>query len=325
MKLHDSRDAFETIILNIAKREDIRSDVLEKDYYVTLLLNELSLNQDKWKAYFKGGTALYKALSSINRFSEDIDLTVYVKDCSNTQGKKRLEQSAQGYSFLQRLTDDSENNNSRGNVTSVYGYLSIFTDMDKDDPLQRFGRVKVEATSFTISEPWEAMEITPIIYTKATDEEKYILEQEFDVVPFQLQTIKLERIFVDKLFATEFYYIRYKASSTDTEENFAFDVAKHIYDLMILYDHPKIQVLLSNSNCLKELISFKRAEEFIRKGGIPADLSIKDFSYTTELLLDKDFEIEYNRMQDIYVFQDADKLPLSKAITVLEIIKTIDE
>jgi predicted nucleotidyltransferase component of viral defense system len=324
MKLHDSRDAFETIILKIAKREDIRSDVLEKDYYVTLLLKELSLNQDKWKVYFKGGTALYKALSSINRFSEDIDLTVNVKDCSNTQGKKRLEQSAQGYSFLQRLTDDNENINSKGSVTSVYGYLSILTEIDKYDPLQRFGRVKIEATSFTISEPWEMMEISPIIYSKATNEEKSILEKEFDVAPFQLQTIKLERIFVDKIFAAEFYYLRYKASNKDIAENYAFDVAKHIYDLMILYNHPKIQALLLNPHWLKELISFKRAEEVFRKGGIPANLNIKDFSYTTSLLLDKDFEAEYNQMQDIYVFQDVNKIPLSKAKTVLEVIKTID-
>ena len=42
MKLHDSPDVFETIVLRIAEREDIRSDVLEKDYYVTLLLKELS-------------------------------------------------------------------------------------------------------------------------------------------------------------------------------------------------------------------------------------------------------------------------------------------
>jgi predicted nucleotidyltransferase component of viral defense system len=61
MKLHLDRDAFEAIILNIQNREDIRSDVLEKDYYVTLMLNELSKNQAECKAYFKGGTALYKA------------------------------------------------------------------------------------------------------------------------------------------------------------------------------------------------------------------------------------------------------------------------
>ena len=45
MKLHLDKDAFEAIILDIQNRENIRLDVLEKDYYVTLLLNELSKNQ----------------------------------------------------------------------------------------------------------------------------------------------------------------------------------------------------------------------------------------------------------------------------------------
>lgn len=203
--------------------------------------------------------------------------------------------------------------------------MSILTDIDKNDPLQRFGRVKVEATSFTISEPYEAMTITPIIYTKASAEERLILEEQFDVIPFPVQTIKLERIFVDKIFATEFYYIRYKDSGSDIETNYAFDVAKHIYDLMILHEHPKIQALLVNPDWLKKLISFKREEETIRMGGIPSDLTIKSFSYLTELLLDKNFEVEYNRMQDIYVFQDENKVPLTEAVAVLEAIKTISE
>ena len=34
--------------------------------------------------YFKGGTALYKADGGMKRFSEDIDLTVEIKDCSKS-------------------------------------------------------------------------------------------------------------------------------------------------------------------------------------------------------------------------------------------------
>ena len=121
MKLHLDRDAFEAIILDIQNREDIRSDVLEKDYYVTLMLNELSKNQVDWKAYFKGGTALYKALSSINRFSEDIDLTVYVNDCtSNNQKRVRLEKSADGYNCLPKLVGDKDNRKSKNRSNIIY-------------------------------------------------------------------------------------------------------------------------------------------------------------------------------------------------------------
>lgn len=46
--------------------------------------------------------------------------------------------------------------------------------------------------------------------------------------------ITLERIFVDKLFATEEYV---RQSSVNHR---AFEAAKHIYDLAVIADHPKI-------------------------------------------------------------------------------------
>ena len=326
MKLHHHAEEFESILLIVAERNKIRPDVLEKDYYVTLLLQELSLNQVEWKAYFKGGTALYKALSSINRFSEDIDLTVSIEDCSSrTQEQKRVERSAKGYSALERLTEDKENYNGRGNVTSIYGYPAVFKDNVTVDPLQRFGRVKIEATSFTVSEPVEMMEIAPAIYTYSKPEEKEILKKIYEVRPFGLLTIKLERIFVDKVFATEFYYERYK-NSKDVHERrqFAFDVAKHIYDLMILSSNVRIISLLSNPSYLNELISLKRTEERNRRGGINSDTLIREFTYLNGLLHDSEFGDEYSKMQDIYVFNDLDKMPLSDAKYVMELISSID-
>ena len=61
MKLHEDRYAFLTIINLIHEISGIRSDILEKDYYVLLLLQELAEKQFRLPAYFKGGTALYKA------------------------------------------------------------------------------------------------------------------------------------------------------------------------------------------------------------------------------------------------------------------------
>lgn len=58
------------------------------------VLKELAKNQDELKAYFKGGTAIYKILSTMNRFSEDIDSTIKrIEERSNTKNKKRLERS----------------------------------------------------------------------------------------------------------------------------------------------------------------------------------------------------------------------------------------
>lgn len=62
MKLHLDKDAFGALISDVSRRTSIRSDIVEKDYYVTLLLHELSEMQMSLPAYFKGGTALYKSI-----------------------------------------------------------------------------------------------------------------------------------------------------------------------------------------------------------------------------------------------------------------------
>ena len=61
MKLHEDRYSFLALLNQIHDRSGVRLDILEKDYYVTLILKELSEKQKTLPVYFKGGTALYKA------------------------------------------------------------------------------------------------------------------------------------------------------------------------------------------------------------------------------------------------------------------------
>ena len=127
----------------------------------------------------------------------------------------------------------------RSEVISVYQYepVSVY---DAEDVLQRFGKLKVEATSFTISEPVEELEVVPILYEMASLEQMGILERNYDVKPFMVQTITLERIFIDKLFAAE-SYVRKLADS-----HRVFEAAKHIYDLAVLKDNDKIKTFMMN-------------------------------------------------------------------------------
>ena len=79
MKLHLDKDIFKQFINKISSETNIAMDILEKDYYVSCILQELSKKQEELQAYFKGGTAIYKILNTMNRFSEDIELTVKIK------------------------------------------------------------------------------------------------------------------------------------------------------------------------------------------------------------------------------------------------------
>lgn len=304
MLLHLNKFEFENFIEIIIEREDIDKDIIEKDYYVCLILKELSKRQDYLKSYFKGGTAVYKILDTMNRFSEDIDLTVKVlPEESNTRNKKRLKESALGYEIegLELIKDECMDN--KGSVTGVYQYTSVYED--SEIPLQRAGKIQVESTSFTVSEPTEKYYIEPLIYKLANNKEKKILEEQFDVTKIEIEIIKLERMFIDKIFAAEFYYIR----------NMYTDTAKHLYDISVLFNNDKIQKLLNDKDELNKLIDYKRQEK-IRIGGIDEKTAIKDFSYF-KLEFSDSLIREFENMQNKYVLNDKYKFSIDQVKEIL--------
>ncbi len=301
MKLHIDRDAFQSLLSIISEKTGFREDIIEKDYYLTLLLSELAVWQTELPAYFKGGTALYKAVGSLKRFSEDIDLTVEVQGCSKSQGKKRLETAANGYASLPRTSIKTRESNTKVSITSVYEYQPV-TQIDKEDELQRFGYVKVEATSFTVSEPVEPLLIAPLLYTEANSEQQSVLRDNYDVYPFEIKTIKMERIFADKILAVEFYYQR----------QMLFDAAKHLYDLTLMMKIERISALISRQDELLKMLEYKRREEQSRIG---SDLAQKPFAvFLMFNALENDGKIHstFSEMQRIYVFNDADIILFSE-------------
>ena len=303
MKLHKDKDAFQALLSVIAEKTGIREDIIEKDYYLTLLLSELASWQAELPAYFKGGTALYKAIGSLKRFSEDIDLTVEVQDCSKYQGKKRLETAANGYASLSRTSDKAREINAKGSITSVYEYQPV-TKIDVDNALQRFGYVKVEATSFTISEPVESLMVLPLLYSEATTEQQSILHDSYDVFPFEVKTIKMERIFADKILAAEFYYQR----------QMLFDVAKHLYDLTLLMNTKRIAALLARQDELLKMLEYKRREEQHRIGSDLAEKPFDEFQLFKALENDTKLQATFAEMQRVYVFNDTDIIPYAEVI-----------
>lgn len=311
MKLHVDAKAFRVLLNDIHENTGYRLDVLEKDYYVVLILKELAEKQQAGlKAYFKGGTALYKALKTTNRFSEDIDLSVDTRECSRTQNDKRLDNSTKRYHSPERIPDEGKTN--RSEVTAVYKYEPVVA-YDRGDALQRFGKLKVEATSFTISEPTMSMEISPIIYELATNEQKAVLSNNYDVYPFCVQTMTLERIFIDKLFAAEAYVQR------SAETHRAFEAAKHIYDLSVIAKHPAIQKLYENEIEMKLLLQIRLEEEKSRLDGIGNTIP-KDFVFCTKLKDNENVSAAYKIMQKQYVFRECDRIPYENAIKDMKYI-----
>ena len=89
--LHEDRDRFRYLVTDTARITGMPTSVIEKDYYVTMLLREIVTRNPE--VLFKGGTSLSKCYKLIRRFSEDIDLNL-VGENRPTEGQRRqLKQS----------------------------------------------------------------------------------------------------------------------------------------------------------------------------------------------------------------------------------------
>lgn len=70
MYLHkEDRELLHDIIIAVSEKSGLEENIVEKDYYVTLILKELAKRNPS--IVFKGGTSLSKAYHVIDRFSED--------------------------------------------------------------------------------------------------------------------------------------------------------------------------------------------------------------------------------------------------------------
>lgn len=87
MILHKSQSDFKEIIELTAEYFKLSASIIEKDYWVTKSLHNLSLSEARKVAIFKGGTSLTKCYKDLHRFSEDIDIAIDVTDLSGGQVK----------------------------------------------------------------------------------------------------------------------------------------------------------------------------------------------------------------------------------------------
>ena len=81
--VHGDQDIFIDATQKTRDETGIEPAIIEKDYYVSMMLRLLAASNIGF--VFKGGTSLSKAYKVIERFSEDIDLTVTTKP---TQGQR---------------------------------------------------------------------------------------------------------------------------------------------------------------------------------------------------------------------------------------------
>ena len=219
MRLDKNKEYFRELIDRSNKFTGINRALIEKDYYVTLLLKTIFMIDSNF--VFKGGTSLSKCFKVIDRFSEDIDLN-YNPDVLLGKGtKKRNMESVQmalGRCGL-RLTNPYKIK--PYNFFNIY--IASYDNIYADNGVKT--SVVVETAYQVASFPNEKKMAQSIIGEYLESIGRMDLVEEFELEKFEVTVQSLKRTMIDKIFAICDYYL-----SDRIQEH-----SRHLYDLYKLY------------------------------------------------------------------------------------------
>lgn len=296
MVLHNDKENFDIAIKAASRHFNVSPAIIEKDYYVTLVLSELAKQVPA--LLFKGGTSLSKCHKIIDRFSEDIDITL--DSNHQSQGKRKNLK----YTIIEICNTLGLNLLNESETRSRRDYNCYKIDYSASHSLPGLNPQLLVETVFIVKAfPDEIKQASSMIYDylKAIGNEDAITQ--YQLQPFDIRVQTLNRTFVDKVFAICDYMLDSK-----TERQ-----SRHIYDLS------RLLTLVDLDDSLKTLIKEVREE---RKSGAKCYSAQDGVSIT--LLLQKMIDTEFFKKD----YEDSTVKLLSKPVSYGEAsaaLKTIIE
>lgn len=217
MNLHDDKEAFSELIAGAANELSIPTTVIEKDYYVTIVLKAFTDKIDN--LVFKGGTSLTKCYQLLNRFSEDIDLSFTAEsglpgESRKKQLKRHVVSTLDEFGFpvnnLEHTRSRKSYNCYRASYPSIY---------QKNESLK--SELVVETYVAMLPFPTTKKMVDNYIYRFLKKINRLDLAEIYDLMPFEITTQSIERTLVDKVFALCDYYMQGKIERH----------SRHLYDI----------------------------------------------------------------------------------------------
>lgn len=217
MNLHDDREVFEELIAGTANELAIPTNIIEKDYYVTIVLKALSEKIDDM--VFKGGTSLTKCYQLLDRFSEDIDISYTAESGIPGEARKKhlkravvdtMEELNLPIINIDETRSRRQYNCYRAEYTSIYGLITILKP-----------ELVVETYVALLPFPTTKRLVDNYIYRFLRGIDRLDIAETYNLMPFEITTQTIERTLVDKVFAICDYYMQGK-----TERH-----SRHLYDI----------------------------------------------------------------------------------------------
>ena len=227
----------EAIFNEIATFEGMKPFAVEKDWWVSLTLEIIFQMGISKHLVFKGGTSLSKAWKLINRFSEDIDLSIdmdfFITPTKNWSKSERtqLRKKAGKYSteiFFQQLQQEF---NQRGYSELKFNIIET-NESDKDPRILEIfypniigletdyilPRVQIDVSCRSLREPYTIKMLGSLV-------DEVYKDKDFAEPLFAVPTVIPERTFLEKLFLLHEEFHR------PAEKMRVDRLSRHIYDV----------------------------------------------------------------------------------------------
>jgi len=294
--LHNDRELFEQAVLQTASTFGIEASIIEKDYFITLFLKEIS--KERIQIIFKGGTSLSKCHKLIKRFSEDIDLNI---ECETkpTQGQRKALKSTI-ISIIDRLQLTLINPDNIRSNRDFNKYIVDFPSIFESESLKP--HLIVETAVYIRSYPALKMQTASMIYEFLFQNNFYDLIKKYDLAPFELKVQTAERTFVDKVYAIGDYYLAGKIR----------EHSRHLYDLYKL-----LGVVKLDGN-LKELISNVREDRKMHRTCYSVQDGIDMYDLLGEIISNDIYKEDYETITETLLFE---AVPYTEVLSALNNIR----
>lgn len=292
MILHNDKENFDIAIRATSRHFNLSPAIIEKDYYVTLVLSELVKRVPN--LLFKGGTSLSKCHKIIDRFSEDIDITLDSEHQS--QGNRRNLK----YTIMEICDSLGLNLINESEIRSRRDYNCYEIDYCASHNVSGLNpRLLVETVFIVKAFPDEVKKASSMVYDylKATGNDEAITQ--YGLEPFDIRVQTLGRTLIDKVFAVCDYMLDNK-----TERQ-----SRHIYDLS------RLLTLVTLDDDLKSLVKEVRED---RKNGSKC-YSAQD-GISVPRLLQQVIDTEVYKKD----YEDVTEKLLSKPVIYEEAIKALE-
>ena len=217
MNLHHNKEAFEELIVGAANELAIPTNVIEKDYYVTITLKALSKKLKDM--VFKGGTSLTKCYQLLDRFSEDIDISYTAEsgtpgDARKRQLKKAVVVTMEELGFPITNLDMTRSRRHYNCYRAAYPSMYVQSNILKPE-------LVVETYVALLPFPTTKRMVDNYIYRFLNKINRLDLAETYGLMPFEITTQTIERTLADKVFALCDYYMQ-----GEIERH-----SRHLYDI----------------------------------------------------------------------------------------------